>query len=241
MKQKDFTIPASSKTLLDSWLLSADPVRAWAKDKLEITDYENIISVSELYRNFEHWAKNNGIKGEVLPNSISFGKRLRSAKPELEYHRSDGSHYRNRKYSGFARKVDICLTKIFDIFLMGVKAFILLGGALGVLGCFIAIYPLIIESAFPDNWEIKYSLLYGTPYVHVDDKPTLCDYERSPVGKKGCHYEKTVFITLWEKSTDGNPIISYDDGKTWNVFTPPAGAVIPSKHIEITWYRKDES
>ena len=100
IKQRDFTIPASSQTLLDSWLLSADPVRAWAKEKLELTDYENLVSVADLYRSFSFWARDNGIKSEALPNNLSFGKRLHNAKSGLEYHRSNGSHYRNVKILG---------------------------------------------------------------------------------------------------------------------------------------------
>ncbi len=95
IRQKGFTIPPSCQTLLDRWLVSADPVRAWAASRLEITAYEHIMPVADLYRDFESWAVQSGQKREFLPNAISFGKRLPTAVKGLERHRSDGSHYRN--------------------------------------------------------------------------------------------------------------------------------------------------
>ncbi|MGB4101014.1 MAG: DUF5906 domain-containing protein [Alphaproteobacteria bacterium] len=97
MRQKGFTVPASSKILLEQWLLSGDPVRAWAAERLEVTTYENVIELSYLYHDFESWATNLGMKRDFLPNAIAFGKRLPSAVQGLESHRSDGSHYRNAR------------------------------------------------------------------------------------------------------------------------------------------------
>jgi phage/plasmid-associated DNA primase len=97
MQQRDFTIPASSRKLLNEWMLQADPVRAWAADRLDVTDDQNIIAVATLYDDFVLWASAHGLKREFLPNAISFGKRLRSAAPNLQYTRSDGSIYRNAK------------------------------------------------------------------------------------------------------------------------------------------------
>ena len=95
IRQKGFTIPASSKILLDRWLISADPVRAWAAERLEVTNYENIMAASSLYQDFQRWTERKGMKRDFLPNAISFGKRLPAAVQGLERHRSDGSHYRN--------------------------------------------------------------------------------------------------------------------------------------------------
>ena len=95
LQQQDFTIPASSAELLQRWVLTADSVRAWAAAQLEITTYEHVVPVSALYNNFLTWADSQGLKRDMLPSAISFGKRLRKAAPGLEYHRSDGSLYRN--------------------------------------------------------------------------------------------------------------------------------------------------
>jgi hypothetical protein len=72
-------------------------VRAWAAARLEVTADENTISVATLFADFRSWAEGQGLKAEFLPNVISFGKRVRSAAPGLEYQRSDGSLYRNAR------------------------------------------------------------------------------------------------------------------------------------------------
>jgi phage/plasmid-associated DNA primase len=97
VRNRDFTVPGSSRELLTRWVLSADPVRAWAAARLEVTADENTISVAELFVDFRNWAEGQGLKAEFLPNVISFGKRVRSAAPGLEYHRSDGSLYRSAR------------------------------------------------------------------------------------------------------------------------------------------------
>jgi phage/plasmid-associated DNA primase len=97
VRNRDFTVPASSHELLTRWVLSAAPVRAWAVARLEVTADENTISVATLFADFRSWAERQGLKAEFLPNVISFGKRVRSAAPGLEYHRSDGSLYRNAR------------------------------------------------------------------------------------------------------------------------------------------------
>jgi phage/plasmid-associated DNA primase len=95
--QRDFTVPASSGELLQRWMFSADAVRAWAVTRLEVTPYEHVMAVSALYHDFTAWAESQGLKRDLLPNAISFGKRLRKAAPGLEYHRSDGSFCRNAR------------------------------------------------------------------------------------------------------------------------------------------------
>jgi P4 family phage/plasmid primase-like protien len=94
---RDFTVPQSSRKLLSRWALWADPVRAWAAERLEVTAEENRIAVASLYNDFAQWAQAGGLKTEFLPNAIGFGKRLKGVWPELEYHRADGSFYRNAR------------------------------------------------------------------------------------------------------------------------------------------------
>jgi len=97
LRQQDFTIPVSSAELLQRWMLTADTVRAWATTRLEIISYEQVVPVSALYNDFLVWAESQGLKRDMLPSVISFGKRLRRAAPGLEYHRSDGSLCRNAR------------------------------------------------------------------------------------------------------------------------------------------------
>ena len=96
LRERDFTIPASSAELLQRWMLTADSVRAWAA-RLEITNYEHVMAVSALYHDFQVWAEIQGLKRDMLPSVISFGKRLRKAAPGLEYLRCDGSFCRNAR------------------------------------------------------------------------------------------------------------------------------------------------
>ena len=97
IERRDLTIPKSSRDLLTRWTLSADPVRAWAAARLEVTAYEALLAVATLYHDFVSWSEGEGFKAEFLPNNVSFGKRLRSVCPALEYQRSDGSRYRNAR------------------------------------------------------------------------------------------------------------------------------------------------
>jgi phage/plasmid-associated DNA primase len=97
LRQQDFTLPTSSAELLQRWMLTADSVRAWAAQRVEITSYEHILPVSALYNDFKTWAEMQGLKRDMLPSVISFGKRLRKAAPGLEYQRSDGSFCRNAR------------------------------------------------------------------------------------------------------------------------------------------------
>jgi hypothetical protein len=51
---------------------------------------------------------------------------------------------------------------------------------------------VVIGPWMPDS--IRYAWMYGTngDHVHVQKKPTDCEWGRAPIGDKGCHYEKQV-------------------------------------------------
>jgi hypothetical protein len=63
---------------------------------VEVTTHENIMEVRELYADFRRWAEKRGLNLEFLPNSISFGIRLRHI-PGFKFRRSNGSVVRNAK------------------------------------------------------------------------------------------------------------------------------------------------
>jgi len=98
-----------------------------------------------------------------------------------------------------------------------------------------------------DIWHAKwrYAATYDIPssQVYVQDKPHDCAFLAAPLGEKYCHYERTVSTTRWATSTSGNPIVSYDDGKTWSTFDP-AGKDVPKfstvKEIYIGWEKKED-
>jgi|HubBroStandDraft_1064217.scaffolds.fasta_scaffold153407_2 hypothetical protein len=97
-------------------------------------------------------------------------------------------------------------------------------------------------------WHSKwrYSTFYDIPEseIYVPDKPHDCAFLAAPLGEKYCHYERNVSITHWATSTTGNPIASYDDGKTWNIFDPPAGTQVPRvstvKEVYVGWEKKED-
>jgi len=90
--------------------------------------------------------------------------------------------------------------------------------------------------------------------IHVDAKPKDCNFWRAPLGDQECHYEASATAynatgqvvggddaPKYAHSTTGKPIISWDKGKTWVLFT---GADIPDQKINpvvVTWSKvKDD-
>jgi hypothetical protein len=96
-------------------------------------------------------------------------------------------------------------------------------------------------------WHAKwrYAAAYGIPssQLYIQDKPHDCAFLAAPLGEKYCRYERTISTVHWAKSTEGNPIISYDDGKTWSNFDP-TGESVPRystvKAVYIGWEKKED-
>jgi len=92
----------------------------------------------------------------------------------------------------------------------------------------------------------RYAWAYVIPEsdVYIQEKPHDCAFLAAPLGEKYCHYERIVLMTRWATSTAGNPIASYDDGKTWNVFDPPVGKEVPKvstvTEVIINWEKKED-
>lgn len=96
-------------------------------------------------------------------------------------------------------------------------------------------------------WHAKwrYAAAYNIPSseVYVQDKPHDCAFLAAPLGEKYCHYERTISIIRWAKSTEGAPIVSYDDGKTWSTLDfDPAGVPRYStvKAVYIGWEKTED-
>ena len=88
------------------------------------------------------------------------------------------------------------------------------------LGC-LFILALLAFGVWFGIWgkdsALRYSVQYKTDRdrVTVDRKPTDCDFMHAPLGRKDCHYVKRVFVANHSRNSEGQPIVSYDDGKTW--------------------------
>jgi hypothetical protein len=98
-------------------------------------------------------------------------------------------------------------------------------------------------------WHSKwrYALAYNidSSKVVIDSAPHDCAFLAAPLGEKYCHYERIVSTISWGTSTStGQPLESYDDGKTWSVFTPkPTDRVPQSSTVEqviVSWKKADD-
>lgn len=60
--------------------------------------------------------------------------------------------------------------------------------------------------------SLRYAIFYKVPVkqVTLGNKPAKCDYDYSPFGNKGCHYEKIISLA---KDDDGTVTHVY---VTWN-------------------------
>jgi hypothetical protein len=94
--------------------------------------------------------------------------------------------------------------------------------------------------------KLRYSLQYNVNLskVTIDDKPHDCEFLTAPLGEKHCDYETSVSTIRWATSTTGQPIASYDEGKTWATFTPNAAVRVPQyptiEGVYVIWQKKSE-
>jgi hypothetical protein len=102
-------------------------------------------------------------------------------------------------------------------------------------GCAVWLLIIIIAIVYwndiPDIWNSKFrfalSLHVTQDKITVQNKPHDCEFMSAPIGRKNCHYESVVEKVEWATSAAGKPIMSFDDGKSWEPFTPPPGANVP--------------
>jgi hypothetical protein len=116
---------------------------------------------------------------------------------------------------------------------------------------------------FADLWnsKIRYALWYSVPTdkVTIEKKPSDCNFFRSPMGDKACHYARQVNIVLvnnantWGgqsisydngetwirtgKNSYGTPIVSRDGGTTWSTDSVPAHT---DPGVVVSWEKKDD-
>jgi len=118
-----------------------------------------------------------------------------------------------------------------------------LGGVIFAGFCLVFLW-----SVAKDMWYSKWRLgwAYGVPTekIIIDKTPHDCDFFTAPIGRKHCSYDSEVTTIRWATSTDGNPIVSYDDGKTWSGFTPGTGESVPRQpsiiQVVVAWKKSDD-
>ncbi len=112
-----------------------------------------------------------------------------------------------------------------------VKAAFWLVVAVLVIVMIVYALPLVFSES-PWAYALRYHA--DSSRVQVVPRPADCDWSYAPLGRKGCHYEKEVFVTRY--STDaktGKPIVTYDDGKTWDWL--PEGEKPGPVQVYVTW------
>jgi hypothetical protein len=93
------------------------------------------------------------------------------------------------------------------------------------------------------RYALAYNIVPGR--VSIENAPHDCAFLAAPLGEKYCHYERVVSTIRWGRSTStGQSLVSYDDGKTWSVFTPePTDRVPQSSTVEqviVSWKKTDD-
>jgi len=88
------------------------------------------------------------------------------------------------------------------------------------------------------NSKLRYAIQYGVDFdrITIEDAPHDCDWDRAPLGNKGCHYKKDVVVIKVRTDSTGARLVSYDEGKTWT-FTTADSPVTSSVTI---YYEKVE-
>ncbi len=91
MRQRNFTIPPSSRVALTDWILGADPVLAWLDECVEIKpifDGQPAITTRAAYEKFREWAIAEGFKNDKLPAINGFVQRMQANATGVEYKRT---------------------------------------------------------------------------------------------------------------------------------------------------------
>jgi len=90
------------------------------------------------------------------------------------------------------------------------------------MGCLLVV-ALIVGGVWFGIWgrhtELRYAIEHSADLsqVTVERQPKDCDFLHAPLGLKDCHYEKEVTVVRHALDVEtSRPIVSYDDGKTWN-------------------------
>ncbi len=96
IRQRNFTIPPSSKIALTDWILGADPVLAWLDACVTIKPHSGnypCLTTREAYDSFRSWAVAEGFKNDKLPAINGFVQRVQANAPGLEHKRTKDGRY----------------------------------------------------------------------------------------------------------------------------------------------------
>lgn len=100
IRQRNFTIPPSSKVALIDWILGADPVLAWLDECAEVKPHYPAIATRYAYDQFQNWAVTEGFNRDKLPAINGFVQRVLANAAGVETKRTNAG----RVFLGLALK-----------------------------------------------------------------------------------------------------------------------------------------
>ena len=119
-------------------------------------------------------------------------------------------------------------------------------GVGGEIGCLI--FPILIGGALlwfwgqPDGFSarVRYSWQYDVPQANVQwisdpNAPTECDWDRAPLGGKGCHYMRGLHFDYGRGDVRLEPI---DERQPYHVGEPIRPTL---RHVYISWTKVTEN
>jgi hypothetical protein len=115
-------------------------------------------------------------------------------------------------------------------------------------GCLAVVVVAALLIGVPLSWHSRwrYEIQYWLPdsRISIDTQPHDCDFLKSPLGSKECHYRRLVTTMRFARSAAGSPLVSYDSGKTWENFTPIPGMVVPQRStvegVIVSWNKVED-
>ena len=115
----------------------------------------------------------------------------------------------------------------------------------GVVVCVVLLWAwYVVKDIWHSKWRLGLTYDVSSDKVLVDKTPHDCAFLAAPMGEKYCHYDRVVTTLRWSTSTNGEPIASYDEGKSWSVFTPDAGSLVPRtsavQQVYVSWTKVEE-
>ena len=99
-----------------------------------------------------------------------------------------------------------------------------------IIAAFLAVLFIFLPARWIEPWRIAHQFNVSKAQVHWKEKPAFCDYFRSPMGDKGCHFK--ISLTGYNSAGElvagddaplfrddpngGVSLVSYDHGNSWH-------------------------
>lgn len=159
--------------------------------------------------------------------------------PDDEYDYDDGDRDKLEDVEGAVRDVEAAVLRVEAAVKSKWTSIQWILAALAVLGAW-----SFVEDVWHAKWRYAMANNIGSDKVIVEDFPHDCAFFAAPLGAKYCHYERVVSTVQWATSQASTAIVSYDEGKTWNQFTPESGVIVPKTptvvEVHIFWKKIEE-